>query len=554
MRTVQNIYSALKQKLQSGEWPDGTRLPSLAELSKLFSASRTTVWRAVALLQKESLLHATERGPIISGRYANAYTVQDTKKPAIARGLLWQRLKTQLGRDILNGGFPAVRLPPAAKLSLRYGVTVPTLHKALGQLVREGILEENGHHFQQIRSGSRLNWPKVMLIVGLEQTGDIGMLEGRTQTLTESFERECPRMRLDGRIEGFNPIKATGLLEICSMIEDASPFSGFIVNIWNPWNEKIWSQWVALLTNLASKKVPVVIIDQAGDLSFPPALLRSSYVRVLRIAGEQAGAKVAESLFRHGHRQITYISPGRSDWAQARYRGLCAYFQHYVDPQSRIDFFHLRGSVSNFELIFSLLNLDERGVRALHHNQYSDDQIRGLFPLIERAAKLRLNRNPSSHALIETLSPAMEGLCSVMDKEHDATAFLKIQQVIGIAASAHAFAMHLSSLFHKVLTTSAADAWVCCNDQTALAAVSYLKSRKKRVPGDISVIGFDNWRESNEQQVSTFDFNMDGMIKESLLMIVDAKSLRARAAISEVDGYVVERRTTLRQGSVQARR
>jgi DNA-binding LacI/PurR family transcriptional regulator len=103
---------------------------------------------------------------------------------------------------------------------------------------------------------------------------------------------------------------------------------------------------------------------------------------------------------------------------------------------------------------------------------------------------------------------------------------------------------YLATFLDGILRRSAATAWVCADDMTAIGAASFLRSRGKRVPEDISVIGFDNFRESHEHQVSTFDFNMNGMVQQAMLMIMDEAALRSRPAISEVDGYVVERRTT----------
>ena len=75
-------------------------------------------------------------------------------------------------------------------------------------------------------------------------------------------------------------------------------------------------------------------------------------------------------------------------------------------------------------------------------------------------------------------------------------------------------------------------------------ALKYLHSHGKRVPEEISIIGFENWRETSEQQISTYDFNMYGMVQQALLLIMDEKAFKTRPVINEVDGYVVERRTT----------
>jgi DNA-binding LacI/PurR family transcriptional regulator len=100
------------------------------------------------------------------------------------------------------------------------------------------------------------------------------------------------------------------------------------------------------------------------------------------------------------------------------------------------------------------------------------------------------------------------------------------------------------SRFSVAFEKTKATAWVCQEDKTALGAVSFLRSHGIRVPEDISVVGFENWREAYEQHLTTYDFNMAGMVRQALLMILDENLFQNKPAISEVDGYVVERRTT----------
>ena len=52
----QQVYSALRRDIQSGRLAKGDRLPSEAELGRLFSASRITVGRAVRDLQAAGLV------------------------------------------------------------------------------------------------------------------------------------------------------------------------------------------------------------------------------------------------------------------------------------------------------------------------------------------------------------------------------------------------------------------------------------------------------------------------------------------------------------------
>ena len=50
------VEELIRQKIESGDWPKGFRLPSESELMKTFNVSRATVRQAVSnLVQKEML-------------------------------------------------------------------------------------------------------------------------------------------------------------------------------------------------------------------------------------------------------------------------------------------------------------------------------------------------------------------------------------------------------------------------------------------------------------------------------------------------------------------
>jgi DNA-binding LacI/PurR family transcriptional regulator len=113
-------------------------------------------------------------------------------------------------------------------------------------------------------------------------------------------------------------------------------------------------------------------------------------------------------------------------------------------------------------------------------------------------------------------------------------------------ASNTVFPYYLKDLFEEALTKSDASAWVCPDDNSARAALAYLQMRGKKIPNDISVFGFDNSRESLEHELSTYDFGVRGMLRKAIMMILNDKTRKTAPMATEVEGYVVERRTTRR--------
>jgi hypothetical protein len=185
-------------------------------------------------------------------------------------------------------------------------------------------------------------------------------------------------------------------------------------------------------------------------------------------------------------------------------------------------------------------------MRALHVRQMSEEQIEGILLYLQKVKNSRLADLLANDLRAKTLAPVMRGLIELMHTEYDPHVLIMMQGLIGRVSSDRAFEIYLRPLFDSVLKQCNADVWLFSSDQPAIGALPFLKSRGKRIPDDISVIGFDNWREAYETHLSTFDFNMQGIMQQALLMIQDEKGLKAAAAVTEMDGYVVERRTTRR--------
>ena len=69
----EDVTSLIVEKIQEGEWPVGTRLPSESKLSQLFDVSRSTVRMAIKCLQIRGILtsrpgsgsYVTQRAPVI---------------------------------------------------------------------------------------------------------------------------------------------------------------------------------------------------------------------------------------------------------------------------------------------------------------------------------------------------------------------------------------------------------------------------------------------------------------------------------------------------------
>jgi DNA-binding LacI/PurR family transcriptional regulator/DNA-binding transcriptional regulator YhcF (GntR family) len=539
MNAIQRAAEILRKRLQAGMWAPGQRLPSLLQLADMCSVSRSTMWHVLDILKKESLLHAHRGGAIIAG------VVGSVLPSSASRGYAWEQVKDRISKEILGGSFLSNEKIPINKMARRYGVAIDTLKKALVQLVEEGLLIREGRRFRHALGSSRKHPGTMVLIATGDAESGVLITDPRTEQVIEAFERECFRLGYQSRCEGFNGRDPRSLLKLQDRIKEIGHVTGIIINLWMDWNETYWRRWIDMLASLSHKDIPVITIDQDGALMFPATLLERPLFRVLRIAGVRAGEMVGQMLLRQGHTRIAFLHPGSSaPWVQSRYAGLLQCCQRIGGAGCTAELYSLDEINDTYDLTLAVLGLDEKSIHSIYRTRLSNDDLRSLTDRLHskqwQRLKEKLASAPTNHS-VQAVARFMTGFAQ---STHVPWIYNYMVDAMVHIASNSAGQYFLVPFFSNVLQNSTATAWVCGEDKTALWALEYLQSQGKKVPENISLIGFENWREAREHQMSTYDFNMNGMVQQALLMIADEKILKSKPAISEVDGYVVERRTT----------
>lgn len=101
---AQHIGRVIRDRIQSGEWPPGTRLPSNAELASTFGVARMTVRHALASMEAEGLLQGRQgTGTFVLSSESAAVLVVDDD-PSV-RFLLRERIKER-GYRVLDADGP----------------------------------------------------------------------------------------------------------------------------------------------------------------------------------------------------------------------------------------------------------------------------------------------------------------------------------------------------------------------------------------------------------------------------------------------------------------
>jgi DNA-binding LacI/PurR family transcriptional regulator/DNA-binding transcriptional regulator YhcF (GntR family) len=539
MNSIDQAVDIAGKRLQSGIWIEGERMPSLMELAKICNVSRTTMWRALARLKADGKVHATRGGAIIAGPEGVAGIV--TSRPET----VLEHLKSRIADEIRSGVFLEAELPPVTKLARKYGVAFDTLKKALCKLNQEGVLLREGRRFRLDNGQPRLHRSTIVLFTSGDRERGLFLNEHRTQTVVETFERECRRLGFEGVIESYDESTPSCLLQASTFIKGIRDPAGFMVNIWNPWDSTQLKRWFDLFQSMIDGERPVVVLDQATDITFSAPLLRSRFFRVLRIAGVRAGEMVARELIREGHTRVAYLSSYfNQSWSKDRYAGLSAFFRNHGGPRSVVEPFAQNDLTGPDDLVVALLGLDKEQIRNAYHGISTPEFIKNLLEKIDQPEIIRAAQQMRNDPVARTIRPVVHTMAGMAGSAPDPQTFFSIQLALLHIADHSTLAQYQRALFERVAAESTATAWVCSDETTALAALMFLRKRGVGVPDDISVIGFENRPESQKHQLSTYDFDIPGMVQQALQMILDKKELKNRRVISEVDGCVVKRRTT----------
>lgn len=538
MTPFDHAFSLIKSRLESGAWQTGERMPSIARLAAMCSVSRTTMWKVLKRLQSESLLHARQRGAIIAGPPGAA------QFPHTQPGTVWERVKSRIVRDLGDNVFPQGNLPFVNKLALRYGVSGITVRKALHQLAQEGILQSGGHRYTVVSHRAHRRMGKIVMISGGDAEISLPVGDSRTRQVVEGFELLCMEQGYESRFAGFNERGADSLLIVQKILKRLAEVEGFVINLWNPWDEALRRRWFDLLHYLVTWKLPVLILDQSGTLVLPGYLSANPYIRIFRIAGIRAGESVAQTMLRYGHKHIGFITPYTAhQWVRERYDGVCRHSAQYGGAGSTVEFFGLDDIRDLSELTLELLDLDKKDIVPLFGRRFARPGIQAMYATLDRIKRRKLLPNLDKDLRVLTIRSDARYLCELAGKPHDQEMFGTLYGSMYDWASTYALEAYLRRFFAGILKKKEITAWICADDKTGLAALSFLSEVGVKVPGEIAVVGFDNWPHDFLKGFSSYDFNMHGMVRQAIRMIANREEFENCPPIHSVEGFVVERRS-----------
>jgi LacI family transcriptional regulator len=245
-----------------------------------------------------------------------------------------ETVSQELRMEIVAGAFaPSKKLPSEAQLVERFGVSRPTVARALRDLQAEGLIERRAGSGTFVRGASPTN----------TQTRVLGLLVPERGT-TEIFEAICGELGALARVHGFgllwggSPMPHADrdstpehAVEVCrQFIEKAVTGVFFAPLEYTTEKDQVNRE---LLEQLRQSGIPVVLLDR--DIApFP----KRSEFDLVSLDNFHAGFMLAEHLIRLGCRRLRFVArPGSAPTVDARIGGVReAMIRYDVDPGPKL--------------------------------------------------------------------------------------------------------------------------------------------------------------------------------------------------------------------------
>ncbi len=517
---IQKAENFIYQGIEAKRFEE--KLPSIKALAKAADVSYVTMWKAIEDLKAQGTIIAEKGQNIVhadgvvfrspkkgNGKFRSETADQDIKlfEPP------WRKMFSRLKQDILTGRFqPGQPLPSCKELQGIYDVSYPTLKKALAMLESQGIIKgfQRGYivpAFAKSESASRI------VAIGCGWEDGTLWIDHQDKNYFRILESECIQSKISLDIVVYCQ-QNNNLCFVDTITRKQYPISGdnilgFIVIVANL---EIPPQEV--LQQLLPHKKPVAVLDVVGGWEASYRTMSNYYCQLFTVTASALPPQlVGRYLLNLGHSNIAFISPfHKALWSQRRFMGIKELFQD-AGHQSGIHSFVLDDYAFQWDFlqkdIDNAENVKELIAGYNEWQNYADSELFRKF----------------GHFSYNISRYLTEWNCATGEIYH-----------------------RMSPLFDKALAVKSISAWVMANDYAATLALDYLKKNKIRVPEDLSVVSFDNTLDAMEYHLSSYDFNLNGIVSMMLRYVLRPSSVsptRGKTVI-EAEGTIIERRSTAR--------
>lgn len=506
----QRALAFLREAIQTCRQQHALRLPTLKELARRAGVSQQTMWHTVSLLKSQGTLVASPRRGISLAKVTSTavigapqsvptvHTARDKAGPSTVAQprALW--VEQQIRQAALTGALATGTIHRPKEFCQRLGVCHRTLAPALASLVEARILtpQRRGYVVTPTMVSEGAHNTVVLYAVG-NQHSTPELFTPRTADLLRLLEHECIRLRLNLRMVFYD------------FRQGVWPAQRQTRRMKAPLGSLLWTAGIPLeacreaITRLIPSDSPLCILSESEDVRSVSAPGRFVKRYSLAVSGTCA-QHVGRYLLRLGHRRVAFVSPmHETDWSCQRAKGLQEVYR--------------QAGLADAVVIVTAGGATKEVLDATLGRKVWSAAEGLTVDALWKGRPLRPYRNQVAEALSDacTIALVREAKC--------AATWSLLAQADPVGAGCTAI--------------------VGVNDIVALTTTDFLARRQVQVPGQVSVVGFDDELAAMTTRVTSYNFNCAALVGSMLDHIVKPTAQRPDNA-HEVDGFVVERGTT----------
>ncbi|HUI92221.1 MAG TPA: substrate-binding domain-containing protein [Chitinivibrionales bacterium] len=521
---IQKAVHYLTHGVETGAFRQ--KLPTIKSLAKAADVSFVTMWKAVDQLRRKGMLSRENLGRAGGRRDKSAPAPPAAMQaPAVYPDIeqfepVWQKMLARFKQDVLTGRFPAGQpLPSCKELQGMYGVSYPTLRKALETLSSQEIIRP--HQRGYIAPALTKSESTVRIVaIGCGWEDGTLWIDYQDKNYFRILESECIQSKV-----------ALDIVVYCRQGDRLCFIDTITRKPYDLSNDNILSI-IMIVANLeippeevikkiVGYKKPVAVLDVVGGWEASARTASNYYLQLFTVTMSiRPPRSVAQYLLTLGHKNVAFLSPfHKAPWSRQRSSGVSEIFRD-------------AGYAGNVRMHV----LDQYAFQwdFLQEDQNNPDDVQTIVAAYREWQKYADSEffRKFGHISYNISKYLTEWNCATGEIYH-----------------------RMVPLFGQALKNKAVTAWVMANDYAATLALDYLKEVKVRVPEDLSIISFDNTLDAMEYQLTSYDFNLSGIVSVMLRYALRPSSVSSprHKAVIEAEGTIIERRSTMRpaKGSVE---
>lgn len=502
------VCRSLRIKIKKGGFANGSRLPGIRELARIFGVSNGTVDRALGSLEKEGIVERRVGSGVFITIGPDAPVMEGLKEVA-PRKARAEQIVGQICEKISSGIYKAGQpLPLNKALRFQFHTSSESLGSALETLLQKGLIHRKGGGFIVGPPDATRNPVKnCAYLVPVKSTSG-GLVWGRSPRANFhiAFAKELSNYGVS--FLGQHNVSADSKNPNQLISRDNA--LGFVCSARNQrWVEMVAGGNIELLTKeirrLNNLGLPVVLYSSAPILRCFPEFrfkgLRNVYpFGVDNLAAGQATARYLGTM---GHKRIAFFSVSTDHWNNSRYEGAKKGIRDVCGGQGEIIGFH--AGIEKFSYRRKRENHKKR------RNKLLTKLISETLPDLPFSWDLPLNR-------IWTSIRRM----AVVDH--------------------HQFV--LKPLLEKALGDSTITAWIGADQTVAIIANRFLDEAGLTAPRQVSVISVDDDTDLSDQGITACNLCLDQMgYLAAHCLLGDIPIKKDKRGVVECPPKIIERGT-----------